>query len=92
MSGKSSAQGQLKGFTGDAGGNRLNKDALSGRDLVPFFLGAESVAQSEKQNGNSAKVKVSRTNGILIRHSSFLYNASRRLTPPCLSFAPHLSI
>jgi hypothetical protein len=64
MSGvKSGAQGQLNGFTGDAGGNRLKKDAMSGRDLVPFFPDVETVAQSEKQNGNSVKVKVSRTNG-----------------------------
>ncbi len=65
MSGiKSGAQGQLNGFTGDAGGNRLKKDSTSGRDLVPFFPDAEVVAQSEKQNGSSCvKVKISRTNG-----------------------------
>jgi hypothetical protein len=67
MSGnKSGAQGQLNGFTGDVGGNRLKKDATSGRDLVPFFPDAESIAQSEKQNGNSAKVKASRANGTFI--------------------------
>jgi hypothetical protein len=93
MSGsKSSAQGQLNGFTGDVGGNRLKTDAMSGRDLVPFFLGAESVAQSEKQNGNSVKVKVSRTNGMHILRSSFLHHASRRVPSTCLSFAPRLSL
>ena len=61
---KAGAQGQLNGFTGDAGGNRLKKDAASGRDLVPFFPDAEIVAQSEKQNGSSSvKGKAARTNG-----------------------------
>jgi hypothetical protein len=65
MSGnKSGAQGQLNGFTGDAGGNRLKKDAFSGRDLVPFFPDSEAVVQSEKQSGNSSvKVKIGRANG-----------------------------
>jgi hypothetical protein len=69
MSGmKSGVQGQLNGFTGDAGGNRLKKDSTSGRDLVPFFPAADILAQSEKQNGSiCVKVKVSRTNGALPR-------------------------
>jgi hypothetical protein len=66
---KSGAQGQLNGFTGDAGGNRLKKDSASGRDhLVPFFPAADVMAQSEKQNGTSCvKVKFSRTNGAMPR-------------------------
>jgi hypothetical protein len=69
MSGmKPGAQGQLNGFTGDAGGNRLKKDSTSGRDLVPFFPAADISAQSEKQNGTSCvKVKVPRTNGAMRR-------------------------
>jgi hypothetical protein len=69
MSGmKPGAQGQLNGFTGDAGGNRLKKDSTSGRDLVPFFPAADISAQSEKLNGTSCvKVKVSRTNGAMRR-------------------------
>jgi hypothetical protein len=99
MSGvKSGAQGQLNGFTGDAGGNRLKKDAMSGRDLVPFFPDAETVAQSEKQNGNSVKVKVSRTNGTpapSIPHillTSLSRNVSRRVSSSGPSHAPCLSL
>jgi hypothetical protein len=65
MSGnKSGSQCQLNGFTGDAGGNRLKKDTLSGRDLVPFFSDSESAVKSEKQIVNSSvKAKVIRANG-----------------------------
>jgi hypothetical protein len=63
-SGNKSGASQLNGFTGDAGGNRLKKDAFSGRDLVPFFPDSNAAVQSDKQNGNgSAKAKVGRANG-----------------------------